>query len=66
MCHVTSGRVLGNKVNVGGQGLLAVWAGRRAATALLCWLALTRRCAAVAALSCGVAVGAGATGSSSE
>lgn len=30
-----------------GGGLLAVWAGRRAATALLCWLAVTRRCAAV-------------------
>lgn len=27
---------------------------------------VTRRCAAVAALSCGVAVGAGATGGSSE
>lgn len=54
--------------NVGG-GLLAVcavWAGCRAATALLCWLVLPGGVQLVAALSCGVAVGAGATGGSSE
>lgn len=46
----------------GGGAFWRFWAGRREATALLCWLAITRRCAAVAALSCGVVEGTGATG----